>query len=279
MKLISPFRDYYDGLAALDRDPTPVYLRNTEETYVNFPSTYRRVGTVPAPVASGLVSLRERWYQVPGKWSVTPKGIRWDAFRQTNGRGSNILEVSVLGFCGRLYPIWHVRTLASDNSPLDMRATYTQTREAMEAAYAYAAETTAIRRRDRPGILAAMEEDQKSLASIWNEAEWAEIGPEPFRHWGVPVFVLDGLRYAAGRWVIGAPPGYSHRVVLNPKLEDLSFAKVMDPQQAWQAIDMFLSSALAGNQDVPQRAGGDADIAYATGHDPKTSFRKAKTDQ
>ncbi len=66
MRLKSCFKDYYDGLAANDLEPEPLYIRKTESC----------------------------------------KGIAMIPTIQIYGRyGSKLMDTAVIGFCGRLYPV------------------------------------------------------------------------------------------------------------------------------------------------------------------------------
>lgn len=67
MRIKSPFRDYYDGLAANDLEPEPLYVRKTE-------------------------SCNGNKHNVPSL--------------QLYGRyGTKVLSTNVIGFAGRLYPV------------------------------------------------------------------------------------------------------------------------------------------------------------------------------
>ena len=78
VKLISRFKDYYDSLRALDRDPDPVYVRETQTHALHSMAAARRF---EADRLFSATTVMPRIYGV---------------------------ERGVLGFCGRLFPFYIV---------------------------------------------------------------------------------------------------------------------------------------------------------------------------
>jgi len=69
-----------------------------------------------------------------------------------------------------------------------------------------------------------------------------------------------------------------YRFEVNPLLQQYNFMKFMPPSTIYQEIEMFLGNALV--KDVmPASFQSDLDKLTARGFDPKTSFRKLKTDK
>lgn len=75
-------------------------------------------------------------------------------------------------------------------------------------------------------------------------------------------------------YVIQRYPAYT---VINPKLSNYQFQKVIHPYTAFQEIYMYVGGVLAGN-NKPIPIVSDNDMIEAKGFDKKTSFRKPKED-
>lgn len=80
MRIKSNFKDYYDGLAAADREAEPLFLRKTEE--IRF-KEYSTEGCRP-PQIKGVYST---WKGAPTTYSLVTPGAWY------------------FGFCGQLYPV------------------------------------------------------------------------------------------------------------------------------------------------------------------------------
>lgn len=88
MKIVSKFKDYYDSMRSMDREPEPLYVRETTtHRLTGYQWRGRRHGETPEGRAT-REAADPLWTE-----ATTPPHPR----RATGGRG-------VVAFCGRLYP-------------------------------------------------------------------------------------------------------------------------------------------------------------------------------
>jgi hypothetical protein len=70
--------------------------------------------------------------------------------------------------------------------------------------------------------------------------------------------------------------GNKTKATWNGLLRQYNFARIIDPYQAFQKIDMFLSNLAAPEKPIPPRT--DLEKLQSHGFDKKVSFRKGKKD-
>ena len=82
-----------------------------------------------------------------------------------------------------------------------------------------------------------------------------------------PYFIIEPLVYGSN----------SAKIIINPPLFEIGFAKIKDPYTTFQSIEMFFNSVLINNsdKDIPQITDNKV-ICEAKGFDSKMSFRKRK---
>lgn len=207
MKIVSKFKDYYDSMRAQDLDKEPFYLRETKV----FP----------------LRAMNE--------------AQRFEADRLMGSMMPRIygIERSVLGFCGRLFPLYIVGP---------------------DVCY------------DQPSLVAAAErggvDDDGYGVNIAHAV--AELGPE----WGYIRQRIDDTPFMVFR----APVLWRREdeLVTNPILKALHFQTRVDVYTAWQELSMFLGNNMVSASTVPPRPISDVERAETKGFDKKTSFRNQK---
>lgn len=86
MRIVTRFKDYYDGLSAYDREPTPVYVRHTEE------KLYSRYG-YNYNIPDSLLPLTQHCRQ--DQLNVKNFGYRNDSFV--------VFDTAAIFFCGKVY--------------------------------------------------------------------------------------------------------------------------------------------------------------------------------
>jgi len=160
-------------------------------------------------------------------------------------------------FCGKLY-VWAEDEDGKHHLPKDWPA--------MELRYRK-------QRKDLHSLTVRGEREYKKrlrqLAEEW-EAKMAEPVPDKvFVSHNAPVILAESVRSPSIRFRRMRED--ARRIYVNPCLKDFSFAKHVDPYQAYQELDMFLGSVLADNAPPPLEI-SDEDRMAMKGFD-KTSFR------
>lgn len=210
MKIVSKFKDYYDSMRAQDLDKEPFYLRETRVFELNAMDDDQRF-----------------------------EADRLNAALMPRING---IERGVLGFCGRLFPLYIVGPhVCYDQESLVEAAAHTAVRDD-DFGY-YALEITPI---------------------------VAELGPE----WGYMRRRIDDGPFIRFR----APVVWRREteLVTNPILKALHFQTQVDVYSAWQELSMFLGNNMVSASTVPPRPISDAERAETKGFDKKTSFRNQK---
>lgn len=220
MRIISKFHDYYDSAMGYGQDPTLIYRREAATHTIGSRFVNSRIVT--------LLSLRPRYY------GFKPK-------------------LGVIGFCGRIYPVWITPeaetttvSLASDRTD---RITLTE---------------DDLHRGNYPASYSGAGPSKINLAQI-NSFKGLEIGRALFVQLKAPVFFATGTC----KWL---SPDFPIEIITNPRLATLDFMKVFDSFSAFQEISMFLGMQLTGEDEAPQTVGSDDIIAASKGFD-QYSFR------
>ena len=240
MKIISNFKDYYDGVAHNDYEKDQYkYIRER------------------------IPILR---YFKSGPYSRAIKNIAapFSGFRYIYRDGGSVdPSFHLLGYCGKLYPY-----LALHYS--NHRALYPLLQgTGKERFYFYSFEEfqELIEKIGKPASKYFDSHNSlKKYVNSWNEvckrAESTDI-QGMFLEFGVPLFEISN------------PDRNDAVLTLNPVLSDLGFQKIKDPYTAYQDIDTFVSNDLV-RIDNPADNFSDELKIHAHGFDKK-SFRKAPT--
>lgn len=229
MRVLSRFKDYYDGAGATDFERTPLYVRDTVRLDLGGMTAHAR-----GAIRRGL-----------GCWGR--EGL-WPPRLGTFATG-------MIGFCGRHVPFYQIDGEACFDVDDVVRALQT-TSGGLER-----------HERDARLALAVAIETGDGHRRWWRQSltrrgwqQWLEARPAvddgPFRHFQVPCFVW---------WDTDV-------LELNPRLASLSFARVVHPWEAWQAISTFLANNLVV-PDTPRSPQTDREKAEAHGFDGR-SFRR-----
>ena len=249
MKILSDFKDYYDGGRALDDEDTPVYARFC---------VVHELPDVPRPEHRALIenASRDLWQR-----STLPPDAPW-------------ADVEVIAFCGRLYPLYRVGW-SDIKGKQQTRYCYTfdQYIRALEERHAF--ERTLEHSTALGGLRDALKSVQSSERPRHrfrydeprlNRATWAEfqasrvvdVPPRFFVYFKAPVVSYQ-----------------RRKLVINPCLKDYNFVSQVAPHQAWQDLSMFLGNTLVDLAATPPRPISDELRAQTHGFD-RQSFRSAK---
>jgi hypothetical protein len=209
MKIVSKFKDYYDAMRSQDLDKEPFYLRETK--------TFE------------LAKMDD--------------AQRFEADRLMAAMMPRItgIERGVIGFCGRLFPLYIVGSHVCFHQAALVAAT---DEGVFVDDWGYPVH----------GVARAIE----------------DLGPE----WGYMRQRIDDAPFIAFR----APVLWrrDRELVANPILKALQFQTQVDVYSAWQELSMFLGNNMVSASTVPPRPISDAERAETKGFDKKTSFRNQK---
>lgn len=244
MKIISKFKDYYDPLQTHDPS-TGVYERKTEEVLVDW------VGYGDARYA------KEKEYSV---------------------------KSGLLGFCGKLYPFVKYTKTGNPTEFIysfdlfkvlrDYLLTIEYSRSTWYGWYGWY------------GLITVGKWTKIDNAKLWFEQDWQTlidnkrnsryepntgkradyIDPSKiFLDYKVPCFVLEKTEesHKCGKFAL----------ILNPRLADYNFYRVVDTYSAYQEIEMFLNNQIVRRDDPYIEPVPDTIKAESHGFD-KWSFRK-----
>lgn len=257
MRIISSFKDYYDGLCPATREETPVYLRRTAEHDT----------IAGADPVFALATMMPR----------APMNL-------------DLRSVIVL-FCGRAYPYW-LRTIGrrprAITDPGDILAALDQGTWFAPAGENRGDTMDAERRNQEMGRSLANDfaryllptRSSRSLRAV--HPAFARLTPpgvdtvyafcpagiaaflQRFHRFPVPLAVHTYFDSPVIALVRSETGGHRWTLAVNPCLRDLGFASVLGAPTTAQEIDVYLGNEMARQVDpVPERT--DALIAHAHG--------------
>lgn len=246
MRIISSFRDYYDGLASHDKDDKPVFVRKTRE---------------------------EKTEEVPG----FPRGTALMPYPPT--ALNEYLSRFCLGVCGQTFVgyrtdwkvYWSIPEVLEDVE----RLTFVPPQATLGDDFQFTDRTRAARLAFRETVRRVTKDNPKSKnkAKTWRNtfrfslAGWEAYMKERRTDPKDTAFLSADapLLYWVDRNVA------RESVVVNPNLTELGLTGVMDVYTISQEIEMYLGSQLAKQED-PNHARTNEGVIHSHGFDDK-SFR------
>ena len=276
MRIVSPFRDYYDGVQGLGFDPDLTYARCPKEIYL---------GSAPEVVQKAHAAYLEG---VPDHLPLLGEG-RWVA-----GRG--VREV-VVGFCGKLYLVYKVRgtMCASADDVVKALESWRDEKQARDTRYP----AFYLSKEDRRRVTADIKHfntapfsmkdyraetawraklggahrggqsvlTRESYAALVTPRQGKEVDPEVFYQLGAPLFIIqyDPDTYVA-RDQYGNPSYGADMLTTNACLRDVRFPVFADPATAYQEVSMYIGGVLP--REAPEMANiSDEDMRDKKGFD------------
>ena len=262
MKISSNFHDYYDGLRSTDQDDDPLYVRLKKDFPLNNPEPRKRNIELETNVRESIILGGYRPHLgVQNTWDRT--------FRRYLTLNPPWLEVSVIGFCGRVYPVMSVgigRNRKHAYNPVRARKLVAE----YKGDFSNILEDKELVKVQRNNVLNAMDTGFRNYHNYFQFAEWGPllngnnnvIGDAPFRHFRAPVLLYHF-------------DGDVATVTTNPLLREYDFVQVMPPPQAYQELSMYIGNNLAGLDRKEPRPISDKLRAETKGFD-KWSFKNQK---
>lgn len=213
MKVASKFTDYYDGALHIFPEATPFYLRETK--------------TVQSQYLNSLVHPR------------------FDVVAKVNNIRTKF-EYAILGFCGKLYPIYYTYPHNSFLAKSKYRELFYSKGDLMSVC------------KDIESNIFGQQNSFEAVNELVKKDFWSKI----FIEFRIPVFLYQkSTDYRVG-W----------ELIANPSLKELRFFKQMNPYTAIQELEMFFNNELCDSSTPPMPVGSDVVIAASKGFD-KYSFR------
>ena len=225
MRIISPFHDYYDTALSLGYDPTLIYQRRFETKDLRADSLDPRICEI----------LDEERYD-----------------REFRPR------LYVIGFCGRLYPVYLVPDFTPSLESLTKKVPQSPVMT-YENLVAWCDERYG-KDRGRDWERSRLMRSLKVL-----DRQGVEISADTFRLIGAPIWLALALN---SRWA----DVRKLRVFTNFRSFNLDFQKQFGATAAFQEVAMYLGSALARLDESVRTVGSDEVIAQQKGFGPE-SFR------
>lgn len=249
MRIISNFKDYYDGVARMGFDKAIVYKRMTE-----------KVKAIP--------SIE---YMIDQK--NNEDGQKYSRMFVGSISQHTDLTVNFLGFCGRYYPVYTVNKSAPEDAEAKYKYAHTCDIEKVPEIVAKvcieeykpipgASKTTTAAEIVRNFMKHWIGEkpeywERSSKSQALKVAEKIKKFPDtdPFFQLETPVFLVCG-----------------REIIKNPCLKDLGFMGILDPYQTFQEISMFVGGVMAQKHQMPCLVTDDDMIRDTHGFD-ENSFR------
>lgn len=250
MRIISKNKDYYDCVQAHGQDQGFVYVRTPETSDFAFNEHFPNPnGVWPFPEINNRYVRNRKFY----------------------------LTEHIVGFCGKIYPVLHIRKDATDD-PIVCHN--------MEDVLKFINEGE-FKKKELEGFYGKKKKHYNYWRTNWHDtskgsfekffekcAEQQEQHEKIFRDSNSPIFVAtyrDRYVYDNTR-----KPNWSpSTITFNAGLKEHCFYRIFPTALAYQEISMYLGGVLGiGNPVVPEISNDD--MVESKGFDLKTSFRKEK---
>lgn len=230
MRVISKFRDYYDGLRAIDRDADPLYVRETR-SFVWADMPFRHAQEMRA-------RIEPVWSDIAVPPAPPPPVVHGRRAHHSS------IERFVVAFCGRAFAGYRIGTagdVAWDIDTLIARAARANDRALVRQLEQHSRAAPYAQPLDRGSW--------QRFVAVRRE----HVGDKPFVAMNAPILVVT-----------------DRALIVNPCLADWGFASRVDPYSAWQELSMYLGNNLAQVFARAPRAISDELKAHAHGFDKQS---------
>jgi hypothetical protein len=236
MKIISPFKDFYDFPTAFAGASTePLFIRETKTSEWPKLSDYRN------------------WKLLPHIPDSPERGCCEIEYIQNNRLLEASLTQCLLGVCGKIYEVVEFYPYGENLpcslifSPEDLL----QYQNLVPSSYTYSFTNLFFR--------------QDKTKRFDKRDKWFQVrqDDDPFLSLNAPFFLA----------ILSGP---NWKLQTNPNLIQYSLQKKFDPMQIYQEIEMYIGGVLVQRDKAPLTTGNDKVIAAQKGFDPVISFRGPK---
>ena len=233
MRIISKFKDYYDGVQAYGHDQDLCYVRKEEESD-------EFIDEKNMETFSKILNTCPKFLTAPYKKN------HW------NSTGSDPSPF-IIGFCGKFYVGARITVTSNDWTHPTYESVYSiddvvshineiEDRAMRESQLTYLNSNRRSWMHGRGDITKRDLYERFFASDILDSDNF-------FFEWQTPVFVITKGKYReSGYYTSSKPRKISFKIIRNPCLKDYGFARVMDPYTTFQEIDMYLGGVLGVNE-------------------------------
>jgi hypothetical protein len=256
VKIISKFRDFYDGVQRTSFDEHVLYIRETKNIELQ---------------SHKFLPVDQDRYNVLGNRS---RSTLFCAVLTTRNYVAK-LEGNLLCFCGKTYTLFRVKIYKNEYRYYEMNDpiwvdTFPTWKDAMVWIQTQTNEEFIIPKyRNKAGHLLGYNEEDALKALETKANEPCDQVHLEFKS-PVVLFRFNKTRQIKANYLTP-----TFEIVVNPCLKDYHFQRIMDAYGTFQEIFMYQSGVLAG-PERPMVQLSDKTLISKHGFDVKTSFRKAK---
>lgn len=251
MRIISSFHDYYDSVQQYGQDQSVIYLRKTIE--------YTRDGIKNLTDKNNKDGLSLAWDFSKSIFSSFKEYHDfYDYHREINSEKNNFsYSLKIFYFCGKAYPIIKL----SYYDEFQPKNSYLYNENDINIF---------LIKNDIINYYANNKDDyhNKRIQQVINR----------LKNWINQIISVDFDWFVNYKIIsIYCFEYYSNEdhLIINPRLDDIQFYKVMDSYTTYQELDMFISGTLSYPQNVMVEV-SDEQKVLKHGFDPKYGFRKRK---
>lgn len=261
MKIVSKYKDFYDGIAQQYHEPEPVWIRNPERIKVAT-TVYGKIKTSKWWSEDfSLGTAHNQFDGVVDKHGVETRGPHGSTHVTYRG------EAHIVHFCGKMYPVFVLGYAYSFNDTEEHMSNfeYRKLHSVVGAAY------------NQEQLLKLLNNDK-----FFNQKTVGKIDVSKFDLF----FSLNGKESNLNNEyntpiVVESFKGEDHfhngnYLDINGQLSKVQFAKALDPIQTFQEIYMWLNSYYFSKENEMVVVEDKYKI-MEHGFDLKSSFRKGKT--
>jgi len=254
MKIVSKYKDFYDGVQSLGLDKSTIYFRKTE--IVETPT----VNNIDEKLYGFLSS--DKTYRIRS------------LMREKEDLFTNM---SIIGFCGKLYKCFTVHT-TDKNSNSQIKYLYNQS-DIIEY----------LKTKGKEYVLDDLKFYRKQSRKKHKTMQWMDFVPELeeikgehneiFHELDKPIFFfpsyvlnIDTLKRRV--WIVSAK-NENMGIVVDPNLKDIEFHRIKGAFESNQEIEQYLNGVLGNTEDSTDKR-TDIEKIKSHGFDLKYGFRKRK---
>jgi len=245
MRIVSSFKDYYDIGLTYGIDPKCVYVRETRELENPRPDHNK------APTSDQL--------------ALIPLLIKGNSVPYDGGSG---IDGGIVAFCGHVYPFWSHGEIVAFSLPkladlVNKDPTVPlEDKKRIVSVVQFVLDPKIRHTIRHSGRFYAYGISHYSFKK-WQQEFKPEIEDEVFRYFNTPIMLVEHNS------------NHQPKVTINPRLNKLGFASVIDPYKAFQELSMYIGNNLVNQKDPNPPI---SDILKAETHGfNKWSFRKPPT--
>ena len=253
MKIVSKYKDFYDGAQALGIDKTLVYKRFQTTCEVRSLSGFNEFN-------------QEIWKHLPEPYVISTTGDS-----HYNSTELIHIEYSSIGFCGRLYP--YIRFVKRKNEVIIHRTTFYSSDKAN--GYIDKLQLSYPKMKFLSEFYFCERLKEEELEGYLNASIFKNEKLKWFQLVNSPTFVFNEEPYESDRkkeYRKVQNKSSLRYVLTNPILKDFEFYKVKDNYTCYQELSQFLGGVLTERESINDNL-SDIQKVKQHGFDAKYGFR------